>query len=404
MTDTPLDRFYNMLSTARNGVEAERLLRYLTVFQGRFPRSTVIAMTPDGMSEMQRIDAFATLCQWRVVRKVSQRRYQIEEEIKTLFPPSDDVFRHYLTYWESRLSVSDDMSLYLYWNDITRALLWGVQHWPEKIDAMTASIPSRMWHMRQEWPFILGLIDHVAKFGTLPKLSPPVNDKGNWQQEILERYIAIPQQQSMQLARLSRRAEAEHMNQNFPLARQYYEQAERFADAMTTPAPVWIRIISLLGLLDVLIRQKDIPAVYSYVDRLSPLLRGDSYTLHKLGLIMVRIGNKAAARHYFANALQVNERERQTPYRNSLLFRDWGRLENQDGSLKEVAALYYLALSQGMFNVERCIETYSPGDDIVRTVARIDSAWRDFERLEQEWRVIEARHKSHPPKSSQPLS
>jgi hypothetical protein len=398
MTTTPLDRLKQMLATDPHAAEAERLLRHLVVFQGLFPRDAIVKLAPDEMSREQRVEAFATLCQWRIVRKKSQRRYQIDESIKALYPPTRDVLIRYVEYWERCLITTDDMVVYLYWTDVTCAMVWGLQHWPEKIEAITIIVPQKIMYLRDEWQPLLDRLKQFIQSGNLSASFPPTASReamATWQDQILEHYIAMAQP-GTRLMRMSRRAEAAHINQNLSLARQYYEQAAQYAISWATTSPAWVRMMTLQGLVEVLILQKDIAALYTYVGQFLPLIQGNSYTLHKLGRIMMRIGDRAAARHYFACALDLNDGEFHTHHGNSLLYRDWAQVEKSEGHYQKTDALYQLAIIEALYAVEHALGWDSPRWN--------EEGWELVEHLKREWSALAAQYIDliPPDKPSQP--
>jgi tetratricopeptide (TPR) repeat protein len=216
-----------------------------------------------------------------------------------------------------------------------------------------------------------------------------------WQDQILEHYIAMAQP-GTRLMRMSRRAEAAHINQNLSLARQYYEQAAQYAISWATTSPAWVRMMTLQGLVDVLILQKDIDALYTYVGQFLPLIQGNSYSLHKLGRIMMRIGDRAAARHYFACALDLNDGEFHTHHGNSLLYRDWAQVEKSEGHYQKTDALYQLAIIEALYAVEHALGWDSPRWN--------EEGWELVEHLKREWSALAAQYIDliPPDKPSQP--
>jgi hypothetical protein len=378
--NTPLDLLNQMLATDPHAAEAERLLRHLVVFQGLFPRDAIVRIAPDEMSSPQRIEAFATLCQWRIVRKKSQRRYQIDESIKALYPPSRDVLIRYVGYWEGRFSTLDDIYLYVYWDDITFALAWGLRHWPEKIEAIRNGSFTQNWLIYR--PHSPHLIDLLREF--MEPLDISLIATQAWQDQFLEHYIEVSSQNG-QLYRMLCRAQATFINQDLALARQYYEQAIGLANATAGPNPSQIHISLLQNLLDVLILQKDMAAFYATVDQLLPLVQANAYNLHQLGLMMMCVDNKATARHCFAQGLRlIDEGRQRNHFQGCFLYRDWAHVEKSNGHIQETEALYHLAMREAAYYMEQSLLWENP--------RWTEEGYRLVMRLKREWKAIVAQY------------
>lgn len=130
MTDTPLDRLHRMHRQATNSIEAEALLNQLIAFKDPFGRSAIVGMAPEGMGEMTRIAAFATLRRYRLVQQTSCKRFAIDEVVKNLYPLTDMLKTQHLSFFTRSTNTYVAVWTRLREADLNAAYEWGQKHVP----------------------------------------------------------------------------------------------------------------------------------------------------------------------------------------------------------------------------------------------------------------------------------
>lgn len=404
------ERLDRMMAEDPNGIQAEQLLRRLTVFPDTFDADAAVALAPRDMPEPVTLTALITLQQWGLMGRVAQAeprpieahvleaippqaetfatlqawglleretvpsRYFLLKSILKAMPPDEDAQTRRYEYYRrlhGNLQTSIVHNRYPLisadWPNIQAALVWGMTHTPRTVFDFAWALNSYMRDClpRQEWRAIIeGMLDTAHKNNNVGEQGNTLTMLGviaHLEGDLSRAHTAYTEALACykQMSDMVRRIEMlskKVIDDLIELDTQYETGRDVFMhvlDMSQAPGKALQQLIVLYHLHDVQIRQGEFAGARESLLQLMAIYqhlrdeRGQCDILTHLGQTSAHAGDLIQARDDFAWALRMSERA-DYPIGQMKALWAWGQTEYRNSQKEAGYALCRQAIVVAM--------------------------------------------------------